>query len=128
MAYEKQTWNTGDIITKEKLNHMEDGIKNAGSEVFIVNLNMETQSLDKTWNEINTAIVNKQPPYMTVNYGSGKMMFPITGCYDSNGKYIVMAFAAIDSPSPSVALFTTTDPDDYPSEGSGDSGDQLTPE
>ena len=28
MAYEKQTWQTGDTITAEKLNHMEDGIKN----------------------------------------------------------------------------------------------------
>lgn len=27
MAYEKQTWKTGDVITAEKLNHMEDGIK-----------------------------------------------------------------------------------------------------
>lgn len=30
MAYEKQTWHTGDIITEGKLNHMEDGIANAG--------------------------------------------------------------------------------------------------
>lgn len=30
MAYEKQTWTTGDVITQEKLNHMEDGIANAG--------------------------------------------------------------------------------------------------
>lgn len=28
MAYEKQTWVTGEIITEEKLNHMEDGIVN----------------------------------------------------------------------------------------------------
>lgn len=28
--YEKQTWSTGDVITAEKLNHMEDGIGNAG--------------------------------------------------------------------------------------------------
>lgn len=26
MSYEKQTWNKGDTITAEKLNHMEDGI------------------------------------------------------------------------------------------------------
>ena len=26
MAYSKQTWVTGDVITAEKLNHMEDGI------------------------------------------------------------------------------------------------------
>lgn len=31
MSYEKQTWNDGDIITKEKLNHIEDGI--AGIEL-----------------------------------------------------------------------------------------------
>lgn len=30
MAYEKQTWQSGDIITAEKLNHMEDGIDGAG--------------------------------------------------------------------------------------------------
>ena len=34
MAYEKNTWQTGDVITKEKLNHMEDGIAN--SELFFV--------------------------------------------------------------------------------------------
>lgn len=28
--YEKQTWVTGEVITKEKLNHMEDGIANSG--------------------------------------------------------------------------------------------------
>lgn len=30
MTYEKQNWQTGETITKEKLNHMEDGIANAG--------------------------------------------------------------------------------------------------
>lgn len=30
MAYTKQTWQNGDIITDDKLNHMEDGIANAG--------------------------------------------------------------------------------------------------
>lgn len=29
MAYEKQTWQTGDVITAPKLNHMEDGIESA---------------------------------------------------------------------------------------------------
>lgn len=28
MAYEKQTWNTGDVITDAKMNHIEDGIAN----------------------------------------------------------------------------------------------------
>jgi len=29
MAYEKQTWINGDVITQEKLNHIEDGIEDA---------------------------------------------------------------------------------------------------
>ena len=28
MAYEKQTWNNDDIITKEKMEHIEEGIAN----------------------------------------------------------------------------------------------------
>ena len=32
MSYEKQIWNSGDIITADKLNHMEDGISTAGSD------------------------------------------------------------------------------------------------
>ena len=31
MAYEKHTWADGEVITKEKLNNMEDGIEAAGS-------------------------------------------------------------------------------------------------
>ena len=58
MAYEKQTWVTGEVITKEKLNHMEDGIANSGGILF---LNEDrTGVLDKTWNEINTALRNGQ--------------------------------------------------------------------
>lgn len=30
MAYDKQTWVSGEIITATKLNHMEDGIANSG--------------------------------------------------------------------------------------------------
>lgn len=31
MSYEKQTWTTGDIITAEKLNHIENGIENSNN-------------------------------------------------------------------------------------------------
>lgn len=34
MAYEKQTWQTGDVITQEKLNHMEDGIGKTGVSII----------------------------------------------------------------------------------------------
>ena len=62
MAYEKQTWTTGDVITQEKLNHMEDGIADAdGGGVLVVNATTTTSegrtatTLDKTWQEIYDA-------------------------------------------------------------------------
>jgi len=40
MGYEKQTWANGDVITADKLNHMEDGI--AGGELEVIKIG--------TWN------------------------------------------------------------------------------
>lgn len=31
MTYEKQEWKCGDVVSAEKLNHMEDGIESANS-------------------------------------------------------------------------------------------------
>lgn len=52
MAYTKNTWKTGDIVSSQKLNHMEDGIANS-ENVFIVG---GGDILDKTWQEIFDAI------------------------------------------------------------------------
>lgn len=38
MAYEKQTWVTGEVITEEKLNHMEDGIAGDSGELYFINV------------------------------------------------------------------------------------------
>lgn len=46
MAYTKNTWKTGDIVSSQKLNHMEDGIANA-YEVMVINDTNGT--IDKTW-------------------------------------------------------------------------------
>lgn len=66
MAYEKNTWNDGDVITAELLNHIEDGIENAGGSGggFVVTVTGEEGSYtaDKTLAEITTAIRNGQIP------------------------------------------------------------------
>ena len=58
MSYEKQTWTTGDIIMAEKLNHMENGIKNNGPLVVNVTTPNDVTTLDKTWQEIYDAFPN----------------------------------------------------------------------
>lgn len=55
MSYEKQTWVTGETITAEKLNHMEDGIS-AGA--MVLHYDSEEGHFDKTFNEVRQAIEN----------------------------------------------------------------------
>ena len=59
MAYEKNIWKTGDIVTSAKLNHMEDGIAD-GTFLITVVIDPESPSmatLDKTWKEIHDAFL-----------------------------------------------------------------------
>lgn len=64
MSYEKQTWQTGDVITANKMNHMEDGIADAGGggqplEITGTENEAGTKvTLDKTFNEIEEAFPN----------------------------------------------------------------------
>ncbi len=61
MAYEKQTWTKGDLITAEKLNHIEDGISQSGGALTVIETvtedahGNEVRTLDKTYNEIASA-------------------------------------------------------------------------
>ena len=61
MSYTKQTWVTGDTITAEKLNHIEDGIDGI-SDILIVNVDYTGSAnvLDKTYTEIKNALLSGQ--------------------------------------------------------------------
>ena len=59
MAYEKQAWATGDTITAEKLNHMEDGIAAGGGRLlvkFTFDVENETYICNKTFAEVYAAV------------------------------------------------------------------------
>lgn len=59
MAYTKTNWQTGDIVTSEKLNKIEQGIVDAGPMIVHATEATEndttTYTLDKTFNELKTA-------------------------------------------------------------------------
>lgn len=56
MAYEKQTWANGDLITAEKLNHMEDGIDE--NSVFVVEYDEDASESSATFEETLSAYNN----------------------------------------------------------------------
>lgn len=76
MSYTKYTWQTGEVITAEKLNHMEDGISAGGS----LNVTAPQWALDKTWNEIAEAIRSGKSVYYLQDDGErGVTAYPCLG-------------------------------------------------
>lgn len=53
MSYIPTNWKTGDIVSSQRLNKLEEGVRDA-YEVMVINNNDNT--LDKTWQEIYDAM------------------------------------------------------------------------
>lgn len=78
MSYTKTTWKTGDVITAEKLNKMEDELEALDDSVFIVNIDAEdnsgtiTATADKTRQEMSAAADAGKPIIirLTHNYST----------------------------------------------------------
>lgn len=65
MSYEKHTWETGETITAEKLNRIENALE-GGSEALICNMiteDNENYTSDKTFGEIRVAYTNNIPVF-----------------------------------------------------------------
>lgn len=75
MAYTKNTWNTGDIVSSQKLNHMEDGIVGA-YEVMVIN--DDDGTLDKTWQEIHDAMAQGKLCVVMGAVETGFSVSPVT--------------------------------------------------
>lgn len=75
MAYVPTNWATGDVITAEKLNKIENGIVDANSQTYPVNITIDGENMtftcDKTWNEIKTAYENGKHVIMRDRYTYG---------------------------------------------------------
>ena len=115
MSYTKNTWNTGDIVTSEKLNRMEDGIA-SGENVFIVGGATYGDSgvegtLDKTWQEIHDAMQSKICIVVITN-GNNITQVLIASAFVEGGKYgVISATSAISATS---VLFATDSANGYP--------------
>jgi len=91
MNYTPTEWNTGDIVSSQKLNKLEEGVKGA-YEVMVINVNIENGALDKTWQEIYDAMAQGIFCVAIADSGTpegGIMTAVISSVSISEGTYIV---------------------------------------
>lgn len=109
MAYTKKTWECGETITADALNHIEDGIEEAsqgGAEPLVLHvisddLN-EMEYLDKTFGEIRRAFESGKPIYLMKNDESLNAV--IINYYVPSGEVIEMYMSFDDSSVPIEAV------------------------
>lgn len=135
MAYTPTNWTTGDTITAAKLNKIEQGIADGGGGgALVIECNSSfidaiesNSSLDKTFEEIHTALSSGTPCYIHVENGNsdtayGAAMLPVVATYKYLNVYRVIAsgwrIAVISSTTslshPTAVIFTASSLSDYP--------------
>ena len=93
MSYTPTEWKTGDVVSSQRLNKLEEGVEGA-YEVMVINDTLDT--LDKTWQEIYDAMA--QGKMCVVRVALGESGGPIsiktvTSVAESDGKYNVIVGA-----------------------------------
>ena len=121
MSYEKTTWETGDIVTAEKLNNIENGIENAGGgSTFVVNVEFEVSGLtcDKTWAEILNAGTNGESIIFVLK-GTNEVQYFYPSHIFKDGKDFIVATVSVDNNGVNRFVFSTNSENGYPYWGVG---------
>lgn len=106
MSYTPTNWQSGDIVTSEKLNKLENGVAGAGGVVLVVNTTTDDDkiTLNKTWKQIYDADFA-----VIISEDDGKYYTEISGIYEDGGNYIVTTRTNM--------IFTANSENGYPQHG-----------
>jgi hypothetical protein len=77
MAYVPKDWETGEVITEEALDHIEQGIANIGGGVALINVtsNNDYYYLGKSYNDIVAMVENGTIPIAVDTVANGSKTF-----------------------------------------------------
>ncbi len=99
MSYEKHTWETGETITAEKLNNLENGVASSGEgngDIFKVNFVMESGSnnivSNKTQKDICDAFDEDKPVFGFARIGGGGV-YCLSSVYYNDDYYSTTFFS-----------------------------------
>lgn len=103
MSYEKQTWQSGDIITAAKMNHIEDGISSGVSGGLLV----ELQSFPSTTMSGSSLLKNVTAQDIVSAFESG--IIPLLYVPSVN-HYLPMTFVKGSSYAQAVSIYPEATP------------------
>lgn len=111
MSYTPTTWKSGDIVTSEKLNKIEQGIANATTAPLFVegtDVGDSREELNKTWQEIYDALITqgRQVIYKHIYDENLAHYYPCIGLEEDYGQYKVIFGTDL--------RYSTNDINDYP--------------
>ena len=89
MSYTPTEWKTGDIVSSQRLNKLEEGAKDA-YEVMVINDN--DGALDKTWQEIYDAMAQGKLCVIRTDFGTpegGIFNGAVNNVVLESGEYLV---------------------------------------
>lgn len=127
MSYTPTTWQSGDVITSTKLNKLEQGVADSAT-VLITTMSQSgsTYVLDKTFEEIYTALRNSIPVFVKWHRNNGDDIgedyyFPVINTYSYfNMKRVVVQWLStlINNGtmyvSPAISQFSASTVSSYP--------------
>ena len=117
MSYEKQNWKTGDTITAEKLNHIEEGIEKGYFQLveIIYDESTDKYRLNKTYSEINELLINGIPTFMKFSSTQSAELLPITTTVHAGDMYGVGALTInAFTYEPSAQVYIADSENGYP--------------
>lgn len=107
MAYTPTEWASGDVVTSQKLNKLEQGVAGAGG---VLAVHAVEGALDKTWKELYTAL--NAGCYVCLVYEGNQTIIYEASFNDGTGTYMISAYGL----SLGMTISYTTDSEDgYPS-------------
>ena len=97
MSYEKLGFTSGQTLMAEHLNHMEDGIANAGG-VLVVKTNEDFTQVLTPLNDIRDAAFNGTPVYIFKHTENEVDMYTLTNAQirGDNGNFFCALFILVD--------------------------------
>lgn len=118
MSYEPTTWKTGDIVSSEGLNKIENGIASCNPLIIGTDSSATGFVLDKTWQEIYDAIKAGRTAVLVMEMldhqgNLNAMASPVIGIYGAGTSYKLWIYNYFDAAA--VWNFVANSADAHPS-------------